>query len=289
MKDTRTLPETQASGSGPGILDRIVATKEAEVERLLQREAELRSRAADVPAPRDLGTALKGGGHVAVMAEVKRRSPGAGPIRPGLDAAETARAYEEGGAAAVSVLTDGKYFGGGLPDLEDARKGISIPVFRKDFVIHPVQLAEARAAGADGVLLIVRILSEGRLVALLAEAAELGLAALTEVHGGEELDQALAAGSRIIGVNNRNLQTFRTSLDVTLDLLPRIPRDVTVVSESGIRTAADVDRLGARGVDAVLVGESLLRAHDPLEATRALVGRARTPRGRSGQPGGMES
>lgn len=241
-------------------------------------EEELRARARDRPPARDLASALGGGAEVALMAEVKRRSPGAGPIRPELVPADMARSYEDGGASALSVLTDGAYFGGSLRDLRDARAAVSIPVLRKDFVIHPVQLAEARAWGADGVLLIARILSQPSLQALHAEALELGLTPLVEVHGAEELDRTLAVGSRLIGINNRNLQTFRASLGVTLALLKCVPPEVTVVSESGIRDQADVERLGQAGVNAVLVGESLLRAADPGRAAAELAGRKRVAR-----------
>jgi indole-3-glycerol phosphate synthase len=216
---------------------------------------------------------------MAVMAEVKRRSPGAGLIRPDLDPAALGRGYQAHGAAAVSVLTDSEYFGGSIQDLKAVRAAVEIPVFRKDFIVHPVQLLEAKAAGADGCLLIARILSDRDLRNLHEEALGMGIAPLVEVHDGEDLERALAAGTRLLGMNNRNLQTFRTSLDVTLALLPRVPPDVTVISESGIRGPEDVDRLGSAGVHGVLVGESLLRAPDPGHALSELVGRARVPRG----------
>jgi indole-3-glycerol phosphate synthase len=258
-----------------GILDRIVETKREEVRALLAREQELRKRAEEGPPPRDFLGALRREGEVAVIAEVKRRSPGAGAIRPDLDPAELARAYEGAGAAAVSVLTDREYFGGSLGDLETARRQISVPVFRKDFIIHPVQLLEARASGADGILLIARILSSEELATLQRESRALGLTTLVEVHEEGELEQAFAAGAKLVGINNRNLRTFTTRLEVTLDLLPKVPAKVTVVSESGIRNHEDVDRLGAAGIHAVLVGESLLRAPDPGVAVAGLVGRRR--------------
>ncbi len=284
------MPETQGFLSGSGILRRIVGAKRAEVEALLPMEEELRERAGNAPPPRDLASALSPEAEVALMAEVKRRSPGAGLIRPGLAPGETARTYEASGAAAVSVLTDRDYFGGSLADLWDARGAVSVPVLRKDFVIHPVQLAQARAWGADGVLLIARILPEPSLESLHAEALELGLTPLVEVHGAEELDRVLALGCRLIGINNRNLETFGTSLSVTLELLPRVPPDLTVVSESGIRDPSDVERLGAAGVNAVLVGESLLRADDPGGAASELTGRPRVARpGASASRQGMEA
>jgi len=283
IQDTRTLPETQGSREAAGILDRIVETKREEVQALLSREEEFRNRLRGVPPPRDLESALRRDGEVSVMAEVKRRSPGAGRIRAELDPAEVASSYEEAGAAAISVLTDGRYFGGSMEDLEAVRGAVSIPVFRKDFIIHSVQLLEARAAGADGILLIARILSDRSLRSLHQQARDLGLTALVEVHNGEELDRVLAAGAGLIGVNNRNLQTFTTSLEVTLDLLSRIPGEVTVVSESGIRTPEEVDRLGAAGVHGILVGETFLRAPDPGLAAMKLIGRMRTERPASGR------
>ena len=277
------MPETQGSRRSDDILSRIVATKEEEVRALLPREAEFRARLSDAPAPRDLAGALRRQGEVAVMAEVKRRSPGAGAIRPELNPAELASAYEGAGASAVSVLTDGEYFGGSIQELEAVRVAVMIPVFRKDFIIHPVQLLEARAAGADGILLIVRILTDEALGSLHAHARELGLTTLVEVHHGDELRRALAAGAGLIGINNRNLKTFTTSLEVTLGLLGEIPEGVTVVSESGIRTAEEVDLLGSAGVHGVLVGETFLKAPDPAVAVAALVGRKRAERGPRGE------
>jgi indole-3-glycerol phosphate synthase len=270
------LPETQGSSEAPGILDRIVGTKRLEVAALRSRESDFEAALQVAPHPRDLLQAFRGGTTVAVMAEVKRRSPGAGPIRPHLDPAELAAAYQNAGAAAISVLTDSAYFGGSMEDLRAVRGAVSIPVFRKEFIIHPVQLLEARAAGADGTLLIARILTDQELGTLHARALEIGLNPLVEVHDPGELDRALSVGARLIGINNRNLQTFTTSLDVTLDLLSAIPHEVTVVSESGIRTPEEVDRLGAAGVHGILVGETFLRAPDPGEAARTLTGRMRT-------------
>lgn len=253
-------------------------TKRREVEALLSREQEIVARLDAAPEPRDLSKALRREEEVSVMAEVKRRSPGAGPIRPGLDPGALAEEYGDAGAAAVSVLTDGEYFGGSLDDLEEVRSRLDLPVFRKDFVIHPLQLLEARAAGADGVLLIARILDAESLRVLHERAVDVGLCPLVEVHDTGELASALDAGATLVGVNNRNLQTFETSLDVTLDLLPSVPLDVTVVAESGIRSRDEVDLLGAAGVHAVLVGESFLRAPEPGRAVAGMVGRGRTDR-----------
>jgi indole-3-glycerol phosphate synthase len=278
IQDTRTLPETQGFPLAEGILQRIVETKREEVKGLLTRTQALDRSLRRAPASRDLAEALRGDGEVAVMAEVKRRSPGAGAIRTGLDPARVARAYQEAGASAVSVLTDTEYFGGGIEDLRAVRDAISLPVFRKDFILDEIQLVEARGAGADGTLLIVRILTDQMLRALLGKAEDLGLTAMVEVHDRPELERALEAGGRIIGINNRDLRTFQTSLDVTLELSEGVPPDVILVSESGIRAPVEVDRLGAAGVNAVLVGEAVLRAPDPGQAAGELVGRLRVPR-----------
>jgi len=260
------------------ILDRIVETKRHEVERLRPRAAELRSAAESSAAPRAFGAALRRGDVVAVIAEVKRRSPSAGWIRPELTVAEIASAYASAGASALSVLTDASYFGGSLADLAEAKAAVPIPVLRKDFVLDAVQLWEARAAGADAVLLIVRILDDARLRDLLALSLELGLSALVEVHTAGEVERALAAGAELIGVNNRDLATFHTDLSVSLDLAGLVPADRVLIGESGIRTPEDVDRLGGVGVDAILVGEHLMRAPDPGAAAAALVGRPRRER-----------
>jgi len=262
------------------ILQRIVEVKRGEVADLAPRRAELRARAADAPPARGFAASLRRPGEVRLLAEVKRRSPSAGEIRPGADPVEVARAYEEGGAAAVSVLTDREFFGGDLEFLERVRAEVSIPALRKDFIIDPVQVWEARAAGADAVLLIARILDDALLAELLALAGEAGMDALVEVHDAAELARALAAGSRLVGVNNRDLASFHTDLDLSLRLAPALPADLTLVAESGIRTADDVDRLGAAGVDAILVGESLMRQDDLRAAAAALAGRRRDPSAR---------
>ncbi len=258
------------------ILEKIVQTKRGEVRDLAPAAAELRARAADAEPPRGFAAALRRPAEVRLLAEVKRRSPSAGEIRPGADPVEVARAYREGGAAAVSVLTDREYFGGDLDFLRRVRAGVDLPALRKDFVVDPLQLWEARAAGADAVLLIVRILDDTLLRELLGLAAELGMDALVEVHDAEETERALAAGTRLLGVNNRDLASFATDLELSVRLAPRVPAEVVLVAESGIRTAADVDRLGAAGVDAILVGESLMRQPDLRAAAAALAGRPRT-------------
>ncbi|HEX4564066.1 MAG TPA: indole-3-glycerol phosphate synthase TrpC, partial [Solirubrobacteraceae bacterium] len=209
---------------------------------------------------------------LSVIAEFKRRSPSAGELRADADVAEVVRAYERGGAAALSVLTEGPHFGGSLDDLRAARAASSLPILRKDFVVDPYQLHEARAAGADAVLLIVAALPLEELAALHARALELGLDPLVEVHDADELAGALEVGAELIGVNNRDLRDFTVDVARTSLLVRQVPAGVTVVSESGIASAMQVRALGREGVSAVLVGESLMRAEDPEAALRALVG-----------------
>jgi len=224
---------------------------------------ELRARLADLAAPRSLADALSPrGGPLRIIAEVKRASPSAGPIDAGLDAPQQAARYQQAGAAAVSVLTDGAGFGGSLADLEAVRAVVSLPVLRKDFVLERYQLLEARAAGADAALLIVAALPPDRLRSLLADCRELSLSALVEVHDEREVEAALAAGASLVGVNNRDLGTFRVDLAVSERLLPILPAGVKGVAESGIRTAADARRLRAAGAANLLVGEALVRARD---------------------------
>jgi len=275
-KVSRTLPEPQGSRRAD-ILSRIVATKEAEVRDVRRRVEELRARASDRPEPRGFARALDGS-TVGVISEVKRRSPGAGEIRPRLDPADLASAYEGAGAAALSVLTDAEYFGGSLDDLEAARAAVSLPALRKDFTIDEAQVVEARAHGADAVLLIVRILDDVRLRELREAAEALGMDVLVEVHDADELRRARESCARIIGINYRDLSTFTTDLAVSERLVADLPSDVITVSESGIRSGDEVARLGRASIHAVLVGETLLRADDPASAVRSLAGHPRTPR-----------
>lgn len=261
------------------ILDRIVRTKRDEVRALLPLRGELERAARSAPPPLDFRSALRrSSGDVAVVAEVKRRSPGAGAIREGLDPADLAAEYARSDAAAISVLTDRDYFGGSLDDLRRVRARVRRPLLRKDFVVDPVQLAESRAAGADAVLLIVRVLDDRLLAALLRGARGLGMAALVEVHDAGELERALSAGADIVGINNRDLSTFQSSVSVTLELVGRIPGDVVVISESGLATRRDLATVGAAGADAVLMGEALLRSPRPGDAVAALTGVPRGPR-----------
>ncbi len=272
------MPEAQDIGFIPDVLREIVRHKRGEVERL-QREHPGFENGLAVPQTRDLAGALRRPGEVRVMAEIKRRSPGAGAIRPELIPSRLAHTYERFGAAAVSVLTDEEFFAGSLKDLVEARAATSLPVLRKDFVLDEVQILEARQAGADAVLLIARILDGGRLAELARFAEHVGLAALVEVHDRAELDLALTAGARLVGINNRDLTSFRSNLETTLSLACDVPSEVVLVSESGIRGREDVERVGSAGVDAVLVGEWILRHEDVGTAIGSLVGRPKGERG----------
>jgi len=266
------LPETQDGRSLPGILSRIVRSKEEELEGLRARAEMLEKEAAEAPPARDFRAALDRPGEVALIAECKRRSPGAGEIRPGLDPVALTTGYEAAGASALSVLTDTSYFGGSNVDLVAVKAATGIPVLRKDFTLDPLQIVEARGVGADAVLLIVRVLSDATLRTLLAEAEAMGMTALVETHDANEVRRALAVGASVVGINNRDLATFTSDLDTTLRLLEEIPPDVAVVSESGIRSRSDVERLGAAGANAVLVGEALLVEPDPGRAAARLTG-----------------
>lgn len=226
------------------------------------------------PTARSLAKALRPGapgGGVTCIAELKRKSPSAGWIRQEAKAGEVARVYAAAGAAALSVLTDEPFFGGTLDDLTTAHTVTSVPVLRKDFIVDAYQLAEARAAGADAALLIVAALSEAEIGALLAVGALYGLEMLVEAHDADEAARAVKSGARIIGINNRDLKTFTVDRELAVRLRAAIPADRVVVAESGIRDAADVARLRAAGVDAMLVGEALMRAEDPGAALRALL------------------
>ncbi len=252
-----------ASASRADILDRIVATKVGEVGALRRRRLDLRRAAEDAPPPRPVLDPMRRHSRVGVIAEVKRRSPGAGEIDLALDPVALSAEYEGAGAMAVSVLTDGPWFGGSLDDLGAVRGAGAIPVLRKDFVIDPLQVYEGRAAGADLVLLIVRILDRVMLADLRAMIHELGMTALVEAHDEWEVETALESGAALVGVNNRDLTVFRTDLAVTERLARYLPGDVLLVSESGIRGRADVERVAAAGADAVLVGEALVRSGEP--------------------------
>jgi indole-3-glycerol phosphate synthase len=266
------VTETRAGGD---ILARILATKVKEVAaaRTARPLAGLREDARRAPPVRDFAAALRAtidSGKAAVIAEIKKASPSRGVLRPIFDPPAIAARYEAGGAACLSVLTDRDYFQGALEHLAAARAACALPALRKDFVLEEYQVYEARALGADCILLIVAALDDARLADLEACAAELGMAALAEVHDAAELDRALRLSTPFIGINNRDLRTFQVSLETTLGLLPRIPPDRMVVTESGILGREDVARMRGAGVNAFLVGEAFMRAADPGAALHAL-------------------
>jgi len=244
------------------VLAEIVGTKQAEVDALARRRADLEAAVADAPPVRDFAAALRSD-RIRVVAEIKRRSPSKGDLAPNLDPTATARAYERGGAACLSVLTDGPYFGGSSADLVAARAATSVPVLRKDFTVDPLQVDEARAMGADAVLLIVAALDDAQLRDLHAHARGRGLSVLVEVHDAGELERALAITPQIVGVNARDLATFAEDLSTGEQMIATIPRETIAVAESAIRSVADAQRMAAAGFDAVLVGEALVRSDDP--------------------------
>ena len=290
-QDIRTNPESQGSPVGPRPRSDSFDTKApapdllAEMRRAALEHPAPTSRPADRQAPRRSGPrslerALAEGARLTgcgLIAEVKRRSPSAGALREDLDPAELARVYAEAGAAAVSVLTEPRRFGGSLADLERAAAATTVPVLRKDFLIRDDQILESREAGADAVLLIVRLLEPPRLRDLLAAATDAGLEALVEIHAEDELRTALEAGATLVGVNNRDLSTLCTDVTHSLELA-RATREkgggwpATAVSESGIRSRDQVEALAQAGYRAVLVGETLLRSSDPALAVRHLLG-----------------
>jgi indole-3-glycerol phosphate synthase len=259
------------------ILQRILAAKREEVAEAVARvdRAALRA-AAEAAAPvRDFVAALRAKiavGTPAIIAEVKKASPSKGVLRADFDPAAIARAYAANGAACLSVLTDRQFFQGAPEHLVAARAACTLPALRKDFVVDPYQVYEARAMGADCILLIVAALELGRMRELEAVAEGLGLGVLVEVHDAAELDQAFELRTPLLGINNRDLRTFETRLETTLDLLPRIPPDRLLVTESGILARADVARMRASGVHAFLVGEAFVRAPDPGAALAELFG-----------------
>lgn len=259
-----------------GVLDRIVEHKREELAGRVRRMplAEMRRRAADAPPARPFHDALRRtpGGPARLIAEVKGSSPSAGTIRAEFDPVGIARTYAAAGASAVSVLTDARFFAGADEHLVRVRGAVEVPVLRKDFTVDPYQVYEARAIGADAVLLIAAVLGASALADLGALAAELGMAALAEAHTEAELDAALAVRAPLVGINNRNLDTLETSLEVTRRLRPRVPAGVTVVAESGIEHRGDVAEMERLGVDAILVGTALMRAADPGARVRELLG-----------------
>jgi indole-3-glycerol phosphate synthase len=259
------------------ILERIVAVKRDEVAAAKARrsEASLRVAAQALRGQRGFAAALGAkieAGRAAVIAEVKKASPSKGVLREHFVPADIAASYERGGAACLSVLTDAQFFQGSAAYLEAARAACALPVLRKDFIVDAYQVVEARAMGADCILLIAACLDDARMADLEAQAHALGMDVLVEVHDGAELDRALRLKTPLVGINNRNLRTFEVSLDTTLSLLSRVPADRLLVTESGILAPADVRRLRGAGVNAFLVGEAFMRAADPGTALAGLFG-----------------
>jgi indole-3-glycerol phosphate synthase len=253
-----------------GFLTDHVRRVREDLQRTPLDESALLARAMATPPSRDFQAALHRE-HPAVIAEIKRASPSAGEIVD-LDPGATAKALERAGAVALSVLTEPRHFDGSLSDLRAARMKAKIPVLRKDFLVHPSQVIEARAAGADAVLLITACLSTSELRAMLEAASDLGLQALVETHSEEDVERALATDARIVGVNARDLESLEVDEDRALALAARIPGDLTVVFESGIHTRAQVERAVAAGAHAILVGEALMRAKNPAAKLRQLRG-----------------
>jgi indole-3-glycerol phosphate synthase len=256
------------------ILEKIIATKRAEVAaaQAAVPVEQLHSELDAAPPVRDFYSALATPSDICLIAEIKKASPSAGVIRADFDPVSIARAYEQGGAACLSVLTDEPYFQGRLEYLRAVRAATRLPVLRKDFIIDRYQLLEARAAGADAVLLIAECLDDCNLRALHNEAIELGMTPLVELYEAANIDRVIEAGAQLVGINNRDLRTFQTDLSHTLSLRDQIPHECVLVSESGIQNHADLVQLAAAGVDAVLVGEHLMSQADIAAATRALLG-----------------
>ncbi len=254
----------------PDILKRILARKVEEIDERVRNISmeELAQRVAEAGTPRGFIEHLQDrlqAGHAAVIAEIKKASPSRGLLREDFNPGQIAASYERAGAACLSVLTDVDFFKGADAYLQQARAASSLPVLRKDFIVDPYQVYEARVLGADAVLLIVAALNDARLLELLQLTTDLGMNALVEVHDAVELERALAIPAPLLGINNRDLRSFQTSLNVTLDLLAQIPEDRIVVTESGIHTVEDVSLMRTRGVNAFLVGEAFMKAPDPGE------------------------
>jgi indole-3-glycerol phosphate synthase len=259
-----------------GVLGEILRTLDLRIDAL-RRDASLERRASEAPAPLSFAEALRAGPLVTVIAEVKRQSPSRGALNTGMNAAHRAREYAFGGATAISVLTETSRFGGSNADLQQVVASVPVCTMRKDFLVHPLQLLETRAIGASAALLIVRALPSSLLREMIATAHALELETLVEVRDEQELERALAAGARIVGVNNRNLETLALDPTTVQRLLPLIPPEVVHVAESGIRDAADVQRAAEHGAHAVLVGSALSMAVDARAAVTALSGVPRRP------------
>ena len=269
-----STPETARSGT-PDLLEAIIAATRARVEAAMEREPRsvLEKRAsARQPNGAAFRERLSRAGSINVIAECKRRSPSRGVLRAAYDPAAIASAYVRAGAAAISVLTEPTFFDGSLEHLESIRAAVQVPLLRKDFIIDEYQLLEARAAGADAILLIVAALTDAELTRLSKAAADLGLAALVEVHDAAECRRAAAAGARIIGVNNRNLRTLEVDLNASREVAAVLPNDAIAISESGLKTSADLHAMKTLGYQAFLIGERFMTDPDPAAAIRLLIG-----------------
>ncbi len=255
------------------ILAEIVRNKREEVKAISLRQVfEFKRIIDDMPAPKDFLRAVSKQDKISIIAEIKKCSPSLGPIRPDTNVPEMARLFEDSGAAAISVLTDSKHFGGSIEDLIEARKSVETPILRKDFVIDEKQIFEARACGADAILLIVAALDDQELQDFYQTASGLGLASLVETHSAQEIERALKLNPAIIGINNRCLKTLRVDLSTSEKLRGLIPHEVCVISESGIRDKMDALRLTTAGINAFLIGTSIIRSDDPGMVLRELTG-----------------
>lgn len=257
-----------------GLLSKIIANKRAEVKKLSSRKVDEFKRAIDqTPGPKDfLGAVYATPGRFSIIAEIKKASPSMGAIRSELNAGALSRLYEDCGAAAISVLTDGKYFSGSIDDLIDARRSVGIPLLRKDFIVHQNQIFESRACGADAILLIVTALDDSQLRDFYQIASGLGMSALVETHTVGEIERALALNPSIIGINNRCLNTLTVDLTTSEKLRGLIPDEVCVISESGIRNRSDAIRLQKVGINGFLVGTSIMKSENPAQTLRELTG-----------------
>jgi indole-3-glycerol phosphate synthase len=255
------------------ILDKIIEVKKGEVNRLKKKISveKLEESALSMPRSRDFAGAV-GSGNCSIIAEVKRSSPSKGRIREDFDPVEIASLYEKNGAAAISVLTDERFFEGSNSYLSEIRKNVSLPLLRKEFIIDPCQIYETKIIGGDAVLLIARILEEETLKRFIDISKSIGLAAVVEVHSEEEIKKAATAGAVITGINNRNLETFSTDLNTSTKLAPHMPKDGIIISESGIRTREDVESLMQNKISAFLIGETLMREPDPGKKLKELLG-----------------
>ena len=252
-------------------LEKILDVKRREIEALKRRGLQAISSMGGQNGTRDFKTAISSKERVGLIAEIKFSSPSAGRIRPISDPAEIARMYEEMGAAAISVLTDKTFFSGDIRYLSKVKAAVSLPVLRKDFILDPCQIEESYIYNADAVLLIARLLSTQSLSLLLSACREYGISALTEIHDGNDLDKALQCGADVIGINNRNLDTFEVDLDTTRELAMAVPKDAVLVSESGFNDGGDIEAMKDTGIQSVLVGSAIMGSEDPASKTKELV------------------